>query len=67
MIVEYAKEKFTNSKITYLNTRHATKQRRFYDANISDQYLNHWCNPGSNMIPTFQLQTYLHLISLGLS
>ena len=63
---KYAELKFSNTNITYLNTANATKQRKFHDLNITDKFRLHWCNPGHDMIPTFQIQTYLHLMLLGL-
>lgn len=63
---KYAELKFKNTNITYLDTANATKQRKFHDLNITDEFQHHWCNPGIDMIPTFQIQTYLHFISLNL-
>jgi hypothetical protein len=60
----FAKETFRDSPwITYLDTAHATRARKMRDLNITDEFQHHWCNPGGNMIPTFQLRTYLHLIA----
>lgn len=61
-----AKETFENSSIKYLDTSKATRSRKERDVNISDDFQHHWCNPGSNMIPTFLLKTYLHLLTTAL-
>jgi hypothetical protein len=58
-----AKEIFENSSIKYLDTAQATRSRKARDVNLTDDFQHHWCNPGNNMIPTFLLRTYLHLLT----
>jgi hypothetical protein len=58
----FAQEAFRGSSVTYLDTAQATRARKMRDINITDEYQHHWCNPGGNLIPSFQLRTYLHLI-----
>lgn len=59
----FAKEAFQDTPIRYLDTSRATRSRKMTDRNITDDFHHHWCNPGHNMIPTFQIRTYLHLIT----
>ena len=60
-----AREIFNSTQIIYLNTSQVTGKRKFYDRNITPDYL-HWCNPGHTTIPEFLGQIYLHLLSESL-